>query len=103
LEGYMQHKRAQFLGSCPYCSVELRQEKAMVVKKDAEAITFHVDCVSCKSSLLLSVQSGVPGLVTTVGVPTDLEKRDITRFKKDMRAITTDDVLDLHAYLEKDV
>jgi len=98
----MQHKRAQFLGSCPHCSSELRQEKAVIVKKDSEAVTFHVDCVSCKSSLLLTVQSGVPGLVTTVGVPTDLEKKDIARFKKDVRAITTDDVLELHAYLEKD-
>jgi len=90
------------LGSCPHCSAELHQEKATIVKKDVKAATFHVDCVSCKSSLLLTVQSGVPGLVTTVGIPTDLEKKDILRFKKDVRAITADDVLELHAYLEKD-
>jgi hypothetical protein len=97
----MKHGHQQFFGNCPHCATPLRQERALPVDKNTETITFHIDCVSCKSSILLTIQSGAPGLITTIGMPTDLTKGDLDRMKKTTRAITVDDVLELHTYLEK--
>lgn len=88
-----------FLGNCPVCAAAYRQECASVVEKQGDALTFHVDCKECASSALLTVYSGLKGFVTTVGVPTDLAKADLARVKRSKR-LTSDDVLELHTFLE---
>ncbi len=89
-----------FLGNCPICSATYQQGKTSVISKKDEAIVLHIDCVKCQSSVLLTLQSGLKGLVTTVGVPTDLKKSDFEMLKNSSK-ITSDDVLDLHTFLEK--
>jgi len=97
----MESRSRQFLGSCPVCGEPFRQEKASVVESTDNAIMVHVDCVGCAGSHLLMVESKAPGLITTIGMPTDLTKGDVGRFVKRQAAITPDDVLELHAYLEE--
>lgn len=52
----------------------------------------HVDCDVCKSSLLITLIKNNAGVVTNVGVLTDLHKEDFARFKS-MLAITVDDII----------
>ena len=72
-----------------------------MVERQDSSVTLHLDCRRCRGSLLLSVGSGVPGMLTTVGMPTDLTKNDLGRLKRTGRVITADDVLELHSYLER--
>jgi hypothetical protein len=90
----------KFLGNCPVCAEPFRHERAHLVEKNAEAVMLHLDCGHCNGSLLLAVYSGVQGLVTTVGLPTDLKKSDLPKLSKNSHTITADDVLALHAFLE---
>lgn len=89
-----------FLGNCPVCSAQYVKSRTSVVDKLKEAITLHIDCTQCKSSILVSVHAGLKGLVTTIGMPTDLVKSDLKRLKQSS-LITVDDVLDMHTFLEK--
>ncbi len=89
----------KFLGNCPVCGQAYIQNNAVMVDKAAEAITLHVDCPKCLSSALVAIYSGITGLVTNVSMPTDLTRKDIARIKK-APAISSNDVLELHKYLE---
>lgn len=89
----------KFVGNCPVCSEPYQKERTSVVDQGQDAISLHVDCAKCASSILLTVSSGLKGLVTTVGVPTDIGKSDIPKIKRSSR-VTTDDVIKLHAFLE---
>ena len=90
----------KFLGNCPVCSEPYRQEKISVVDKGKEAINLHIDCAKCGSSMLLAVNSGLKGMVTTIGIPTDVSKVDLPKIRNTSR-ITADDILELHTYLER--
>lgn len=109
---FMRDIDAQYLGSCPVCSAAYTQEHAAIVQHtDSDTssspnasqgghITFHVDCAQCASSVLVAIRSSNEGLVTTIGMPTDLTKKDVSRLRN-ASYITSDEVLDLHTYLEK--
>lgn len=89
-----------FLGSCSICAAVYEKKRISIVEKNEDVLTVHVDCPKCLSSALLSVYSGIRGLVTTVGIPTDLTKADLERVKRSRR-ISSDDVLELHNFLER--
>lgn len=90
----------KFLGSCPVCSEPYAEKRTAVIDEGKETITLHIDCAKCQSSILLAVNPGLKGLVTTVGIPTDITKNDLAKIKKVSR-ITSDDVLELHSFLER--
>ncbi len=96
----MAKEELKSLGNCQVCFAPYRAERAVVLEKNDEAVTIHVDCAKCASSALVTIYSGVKGLVTSVGVPTDLSKSDLERIKKSKR-VTHDEVLELHAFLER--
>ncbi len=58
------------------------------------------ECGKCKSSVILFVTGKVRGIVTTVGMLTDLTHEDLALLK--LRApLTADDVLEVHRHLER--
>lgn len=61
----------------------------------------HAECRQCKSSTVLMVLSGLMGMVTTIGMLTDMSRDDIERFWN-AGEITSDDVLYVHRALEQD-
>lgn len=96
----MSKEEITFLGNCPVCASSYKKEQTSVVEKRDGVLTIHVDCPKCASSALLTVYSGVKGLVTTVGAPTDLTKADLERVKRSRR-LTGNDVLELHTFFER--
>lgn len=59
----------------------------------------YAECSTCKSSVIIFVLKNSAGFVTTIGMLTDMKKGDILKFRT-MKAITSDDVLELHRILE---
>jgi hypothetical protein len=90
----------KFLGNCPICSKKFKAEAASTLDKVYDMRTVYVECVGCKSSVILGIVRNVPGVVTTVGMLTDMNKSDIRR-SANLSPISADDVLEVHQYFEK--
>lgn len=94
------HEARHFLGHCHQCNAPYSSKQAKVIRRGNGVTYLHVDCAECQASILLAMMVGSLGLVTTIGLPTDLTKEDLERFA-DAPAITHDDVLALHKMLEE--
>lgn len=90
----------KFLGSCPICSKKFSPSRASQIEKAGPMETLYVECAMCGSSVVLGVVKNVPGLVTTIGMLTDMKKEDIARLRH-TPPISFDDILEMHKYLEK--
>lgn len=91
-----------FLGVCPVCRRKLRDELLSVIDKNDMYALCCVTCVSCLSSLMFTVSSLEGGMITTVGVLTDIQKEDLEMIKRKM-PLSYDEVLDIHTYLEGNI
>lgn len=85
------------LGNCPACSAPYDKKATTVVEESQDAITLHIDCSSCGSSALVAIGAGLQGFITTVGIPTDLNKQDLTHLKR-RDVIDADDVIKLYEH-----
>ena len=90
----------KFLGNCPICNKKFSSSDASAIKGEEDMRILYVECGKCASSVVLGVVKNVPGLVTTVGMLTDMNKVDIERMHK-LSPLTADDVLEMHTYLEQ--
>lgn len=91
----------KFLGNCPVCSKKFDGKDVTPIEEEGSIDTLYVECGKCSSSVVLGIMKNVPGLVTTVGMLTDMKLKDIERMA-DSRPITSDDVLEVHKYLERE-
>jgi len=89
-----------FLGICPICRSKLKTENSKVIKSDSLIKLYHIECGGCNSSVLLAVFPVKDGVLTTMGMLTDIQKKDINLIKKS-ETITTDSVLALYDYINK--
>lgn len=62
-------------------------------------MSFYIDCGRCSSSVIVTVFFPLSGLVTTVGMLTDLSREDLKKIGK-LSPLSADEVLDMHVYLE---
>lgn len=90
----------KFLGSCPICNKRFASSDASPLEGEEDMRILYVECKSCASSVVLGVVKNIPGLVTTVGMLTDMKREDIDRMRS-LSPLTADDVLEMHAYLEQ--
>ena len=90
----------KFLGNCPICNTKFRPHKASSIDKMGNTEIVYAECPKCASSVILGISKNAPGLVTTVGMLTDMNREDIDRIR-DLPPLTADDVLEVHKYLEK--
>lgn len=97
---YIDKPDYRILGKCPVCRSPFGQRHTQVIERQGEHALFHVDCGRCLSSMLMMVMTGPFGLITTVGMITDLTRSDIQRFNL-RDSVSTDDVLALHAFIER--
>lgn len=82
----------KFLGPCPVCRARFIPENIAVLKKSNQTSLLHVDCSGCESSISVTLIKNGVGIVTNVGVLTDLKKDDFGRFGG-MPPITVEDVI----------
>lgn len=85
-------KDLKFIGPCPVCKSGFVHQNVKILKNKGATLLLHVDCDECESSLMVTLIKSREGVVTNVGVLTDLCKDDFIRFK-DLPIITIDDVL----------
>ena len=85
-------KDLKFVGPCPVCKSIFASQNIKALKNRGATLLLHVDCHECESSLLVTLIKSNTGVITNVGVLTDLYKEDFPRFK-DLPVITADDVL----------
>ena len=90
---------SKFLGNCPVCSAKFSSSKSSQIGEFEGVRTLYVECKKCSSSVVLGIVKNMPGVITTVGMLTDMKREDIERLDH-MRPITADDVLEMHKYLE---
>jgi len=97
-----QNKDGSFLGMCPICRNKLKISNSSIVKKDNIATLYCVECKDCLSTVMITVfSSKEDGVVTTMGILTDLQHKDMDLIK-DPNPITVDNVLSLCSYIKKD-
>jgi len=89
----------KFLGKCPICNKKFTPSAVSPIEEAESVQTLYVECQKCGSSVVLGVVKNIPGLVTTIGMLTDMKEEDIKRLRN-LPALTSDDVLDMHRYLE---
>lgn len=90
---------SRLLGSCPICKFKFTWKMTTCLEKVRGMETLYVECKGCKSSVVLGIANDIPGVVTTMGMLTDMNREDIERLGR-MRAISADDVLEMHKHLE---
>lgn len=91
----------KFINPCPICKVPFNEENIAVLRNESHASLFHVDCASCKSSIIITLIRSNTGIVTNVGILTDFRKGDFRRFS-DLPAITVDEVLEFQKHNKND-
>lgn len=82
------------------CRHSYEPERINVLRKGNAVTVVHAQCPRCKSLAILTILSGMLGMVTTMGMLTDMTREDIERFWE-AQEITSDDVLQTHVSLEQ--
>jgi len=68
-----------FLGNCPVCNTKFQASCAHSIDNGDDIQTLYVECRKCGTSVVLGVMKNMPGVVTTVGMLTDMTREDISR------------------------
>ena len=89
----------KFLGNCPICNKKFSASRASEIDKIDAVYTLYVECQKCGSSVVLGVMKDMPGVVTTIGMLTDMKREDVDRIGS-LPPITHDDVLKIHKYFK---
>ena len=89
----------KYLGCCPVCASPFQGRQTEILNRKEGLSQVYAQCGDCKSSIVIFVLRNAIGFVTTIGMLTDMTKKDILRFGK-MEPLTSDDVLELHQILE---
>lgn len=93
----------QFLGNCPICNTRFNSQRAVILSKKEGLMTVYIDCENCKSSVMVAVFAPAKGIVTIVGMLTDISRDDLSTLNRKKDPLTYDDVLETHSYLEKNI
>ena len=89
----------QVLETCPSCGGKYNGARASIIKSDGNSLIVHITCAECQTSILSNVSYGNLGVVA-VGMLTDLGEDDLGSFKG-RGAVTIDEVIEMHEYIEK--
>ena len=84
---------------CPVCSLKYDPLEAKILNEGDNAHLVYIKCDSCQSAILAVIMANNMGL-SSVGLITDLTGDDVVKFKN-ASAISYDDVIDAHQFLNK--
>ncbi|MDD5567258.1 MAG: hypothetical protein PHH01_03630 [Patescibacteria group bacterium] len=85
---------------CPLCNAQYNPLSAKILEERDDAHLIHIQCRKCGSSIVALVLASGVG-ISSVGLITDLSGDDALRFKNNP-TISSDDVLQLYDFLQKD-
>ena len=94
-----------FILRCPICGFKYNLDNTQVLESqhgetDAEArILIHSDCQKCKSSVMFNIDIDGPEIFS-VGMVTDLTRRDSTKFSG-LTPLNADDCIRIHQTLKR--
>ncbi len=95
-----ENKKRSILGVCPICRNKLKISNSSIVKKDNIATLYCVECKDCQSSVMITIFSAEDEIITTMGILTDLQHKDMNLIKNS-NPVTVDNVLNLCSYIKK--
>lgn len=84
---------------CPMCDFKYEKEDVKLIKKNEGAITLHLKCKQCRSSLMMLIMTGALG-ITSISAMTDMAEDDVEKVSG-RKCISYDDVLEMHEFLKK--
>lgn len=90
----------QILTICPICQATYNPLKTQIMAERDDAHVVYLECRQCGSSVLALVTTSLAGL-SSIGTVTDLTSHEIVAAQQH-QPISHDDVLNLHAWLERD-
>lgn len=88
----------KFIQTCPLCKTAYDKQGIRLVMGEESTHWLHITCPQCLSALMAVVVTSQHGM-SSVGMLTDFNYDDAIRFR-DERAISADDCLTLHQFLE---
>lgn len=91
----------RLISYCPLCHANFNPFKIKVLEERGDSHLLHTECQCCHSSVVILVLASELG-VSSVGLVTDLMSDEIIKFK-DSHEVNSDDVIELHRLLNKDV
>lgn len=94
------NKEAHVLGHCPVCRTKVKAGDTALIKKSKRSSTLYAECAKCGSSQILTIFRNAMGVITTVGMLTDLKKQDAERFHG-LAPVTSNDIIEVHEWFEK--
>jgi hypothetical protein len=89
----------RLISYCPLCNTHYNPSEAKVLEEKDGAHLIHVECRTCKSSIVAVIITGGIG-VSSVGLITDLTGPDVMRYKL-ADPVTEDDVIEAYEMLAK--
>lgn len=89
---------SRILTQCPLCQAAYDEAGIRLVGEQGATKLFHCSCQTCGRAMLAVVLEA-SGVVSSVGVVTDLEAADAKRFH-DAKPISVDECLRFHVQLE---
>jgi len=82
---------------CPLCDFKYEKDSIKIIDKKDGAITIHLNCRRCKSSIMMVIIAGGMG-ITSVSAMTDIMENDFEKISN--KRIEYDDVLEMHKFFQ---
>jgi hypothetical protein len=89
----------RLISYCPLCNAHYNPREAKILEQKEGAHLIHVECRSCRSSIVAVVITGGIG-VSSVGLITDLTSQDVIRFKNE-ESVAENDVIAAYEVLSR--
>lgn len=87
--------------TCPLCRKKYDALEAHVITSEEGVELVHVECRRCRGAIVATVVSSQSGMMTVMGIVTDLSSHDLFRLRG-KEPVTSNEVLALRASLRSD-
>lgn len=93
----------KMISHCPVCHYSNTAVEARVLEESDNAHLVYIKCKRCQSAVLALFSASGLG-ISSIGVITDFDSQEVTKFKE-LSKVNSDDVLAVHRYLlgEQDI
>lgn len=85
---------------CPVCNLRFNPLEARVLEEGEDSHLVYIKCRHCQAAILALIVAGNLG-ISSIGLVTDLAGDDVLKFKS-AKAISCDDVIEAHQFLNKE-
>jgi hypothetical protein len=90
-------KNLKFISHCPVCGRDYKLESCKLLTNEAEAGFIHFTCDYCRSNFMAKIII-MPKGISTVGMVTDLNFKDVQRLRQ-MPSIIVDEIIEAHKFI----